>query len=112
MKKIYSPNSLLEGLDSILLILRFDFPKQDNALINDPGEFDNSENAQLAMLKFLLHCFFDKSINLVQLPGESLIGKASSLRLLSLSNDIDPIAALKGLPETILAASEVELVGS
>ena len=76
---MYSPNSLFEGLDSILLILN---PKSAILLIalsKAPGLFDINEKAKLAILaKFEFDSLPNKT-NLVQLPGTSLIGNANSL---------------------------------
>ena len=54
MKKIYSPSSLLEGRDSILLIFRPRFAMQFNAFSNAPGLFDLREKAMLALFPFVL----------------------------------------------------------
>ena len=109
---MYSPNSLFEGLDSILLILN---PKSAILFIASskaPGLFDFNEKAKLTILdKFELDSLLNKT-NLVQLPGTSLIGKANSLSHSIWINDFEPIAALNLLPLTMLTASDVEFVGS
>ena len=76
---MYSPNSLFEGLDSILLILNPKSAILFKALSKAPGLFDINEKAKLAIFaKFEFDYLLNKT-NLVQLPGTSFIGKANSL---------------------------------
>ena len=76
---MYSPNSLLEGLDSILLILNPKSAILFIALSKAPGLFDINEKAKLAILAKFESDFLLNNTNLVQLPGTSLIGNANSL---------------------------------
>ena len=78
---MYSPNSLLEGLDSILLILNPKSAILFIALSNAPGLFEINEKAKLAILaKFEFDSLLNKT-NLVQFPGTSLIGTVSYTHL-------------------------------
>ena len=108
---MYSPNSLLDGLDSILLILNPKSAIKFRASSKAPGLLEINEKAKLAILAELEQDSLLKITNLVQLPGISFIGKANSFSPSIFINDYEPIAALNLLPFTILTASDVEFVG-
>ena len=73
--------------------------------------FEINEKAKLAILAKLEFNSLLNKTNLVQLPGTSLIGKASSFNPSNWINDLEPIAALNLLPFTIFTASDVDFVG-